>query len=299
MQAMAPRSTSVLGPLHPDLRTNITFKPSELVPSWQEFIVPATDRHGHSKPEALAMPPGMQAEIENIVSSRVFPYRRTGEVWRHAMMRHLAWIRKLEPKMKSSYYGALLAEQEILREELFKQQTEQTFKFQEERLGMLLERGDEDEACMLAFRLYEQMEHLPHTSWKQRFQKRFNRQYAGLVEDGRKLLEIALHQESMVALPEPEPLALLPSFDIDPLPLPYVPAFDYAPILANQGQPLVDFQLPVVVAEFTGPSPAEIVGVMYGLPLVFDEEDDNTLEPQIIACVDWDGCEGDGWVEVA
>lgn len=281
LAAMAPHTESALGPLHASLKTGGNYRLE--MPPWQEFIVPATDTKGHSQFERVAMSPMLAAEIENIVSSRIFPYRRPGEFWRHAAMKMLGWLRAVEPRLasrQSSYYGALLAEQDILKEEAVKQQTEQTFKRQDELLGLLLERGDETEAADLAYRLSQQLDHLPNTSWKQRFVRKFTRQYGDLVEDGRKLAAAArVEYTGQLCLPPLTPLLEAPAVLPVPLPLPPsnvipwpVSAAPAAPVLANGGQPLVDLEpvawhSPVITVEFTGSTPEEIAqSMMFGPP---------------------------------
>lgn len=271
--AMAPRTESALGPLHHSLKGGGNYLPQ--MPSWTEFIVPATDTKGHSNFERVASSPMLSAEIENIVASRMFPYRRPGEFWRHAAMKLLAWLRDLEPRMQSTYYGALLAEQDILKEEQVKQQTEQTIRRQDEQLNLLLERGDEEEAAALAYRLGRQLDHLPDTSWKRRYVRTFTRKYGALAEEGKMLAEAAYfaeNQQPLQLLPVPS-LELVPATGDGeyslPLPIPEQPVWE--PQLANAGQPLVDprpLSCPAVhFAGFTDAAPVTGTDhILFGAP---------------------------------
>jgi len=68
----------------------------------EEFSIPVQDNKGHSARGTFRCPPAWMAEVSNIVATRMFPYKDTSHVLRHALWRHLQWLKNKDDRLKRS-----------------------------------------------------------------------------------------------------------------------------------------------------------------------------------------------------
>jgi len=62
-----------------------------------EFIIPAHDEKEQSIPYSFRAGKRYASVISELVWSRRFPYKTPGDVYRHALDRHLKWLESIEP----------------------------------------------------------------------------------------------------------------------------------------------------------------------------------------------------------
>ncbi len=66
-------------------------------PNAAEFKVSASDAQGHGVPIQFRVPPGMDRQISEIISSKYFPYSTKGDLLRHALKSHLELLVSISP----------------------------------------------------------------------------------------------------------------------------------------------------------------------------------------------------------
>ena len=65
----------------------------------EEFSIPVQDNKGHSARGTFRCPPTWMAIVSNIVATRMFPYKDTSHVLRHALWRHLEWLKNKDSRL--------------------------------------------------------------------------------------------------------------------------------------------------------------------------------------------------------
>lgn len=66
-------------------------------PNAADFKVSASDAQGHGVPIQFRVPPGMDRQISEIISSKYFPYSTKGDLLRHALKSHLELLVSISP----------------------------------------------------------------------------------------------------------------------------------------------------------------------------------------------------------
>jgi len=58
----------------------------------ESFRVGGSDAKGHNVRMFFRTQPGHGHQCDSIIQSKIFPYRRKGDLLRHALHRHLQWL---------------------------------------------------------------------------------------------------------------------------------------------------------------------------------------------------------------
>lgn len=150
-----------------------------------EFKVPASDTKGHSTRMWFRCVPSMGRQVEEIVQSRAFPYRVRGDLLRHALHRHMNWLRSVGPvKTVSGQVDAIL---EIMREEEMNGDFEVVFTTLEKRIDGYLKAGDEREAARLVLMVSGHIKEMPDGFWKGRYEGRLKDRFGDMLKKAAKL----------------------------------------------------------------------------------------------------------------
>lgn len=147
-----------------------------------EWLVPARDNLGQSVRAFFRIPPMMDKAIEIIVNSKVFPFKTRADFHRHAILRELGFLHRLEPRFPRHFLSALHAVLEIVRDDEMRSQMEGVFNGLAARIEAHLQRGDMGEAVRVAALTKSQLLHLEDSAWRRRFMARFNRQFVPLLQ---------------------------------------------------------------------------------------------------------------------
>lgn len=91
------------------------------VDTWSDYIRVAHDANGNSVRLQFRVMPSVEQQINTIVLSRQFPYRRNGDLMRDAVMRHLEFLHKKKLIHPNNLKQIILVE-EIIKEEEFQQE---------------------------------------------------------------------------------------------------------------------------------------------------------------------------------
>lgn len=136
----------------------------------KEFQVPASDQKGHSEMLSVRVPPYMVSEIEQIFASKKFPYRTSSDVIRHAILKHLRWLRSMQP-IDSPYLPMLESMIAVVRE---MEGQERHRKFMDDAWGVirsLAKEGHEEKAREVIHTLLSQAEKMHDPYWSEKYRK--------------------------------------------------------------------------------------------------------------------------------
>lgn len=86
----------------------------------EEFYCRASDKRGHSGQVYVRVPPEVMALVEQVMESKLFPYRTYGDLMRDGMVHRVNFLRsKVENKEIDAALIRVLAIERIIREEEF------------------------------------------------------------------------------------------------------------------------------------------------------------------------------------
>lgn len=146
----------------------------------REFITPAKDSEGHSQQMWVRVNPELSRHISVILHSGWFPYRSTGDVIRHALMRHIRWVESLVPI--PSAFGRLMAVARILEEEEFNTAFEDSMGKLTEMVSKYIGAGQVGRAKALLGQVMNEVKQMPEDEWKEAAVKGIMDRFRGLLE---------------------------------------------------------------------------------------------------------------------
>lgn len=155
-----------------------TFDEYDLQVNPDEFIVPAQDDKGHSAREWVRLQPALEADIDYILASKVFPYRTKSDLLRHAIYRHVKWLHRCKEGMPKHLFVAFEAVLEVLRNEELNQQNEHVFERLRSVMEGYLAHGDTGEAKRVLAIIRSKLQGVQDSAWKKRYTSKLERTYA-------------------------------------------------------------------------------------------------------------------------
>lgn len=156
--------------------TNLT-DPNRI--SWQGFKIPSQDAAGRSERVNFRCQPAHARMVGDIVAGRLWPYRNSGDLYRHALDRHLKFLASIAPI--PSVLRQVDAMMDILREEEFQAEFTTFFEKFQQRVGKLQGQGREQDARALANRLRTYMLDMPEGSWKRYYLDEFEDRFGHFI----------------------------------------------------------------------------------------------------------------------
>jgi len=151
---------------------------------FEEFKVPATDTKGHSDVVRARCPPHISSEIAEVIASRSFPYKTVSSLIRHAVWRHLKWLRDRDPSMRGD-----MAWLEFMLTVI--QKSEKMLEYSavlgelDRVTDLLLKAGDKDEAKRTVLHCVKVIsEGSGKDSWKRKALMHIKKKHAGLISVG-------------------------------------------------------------------------------------------------------------------
>ena len=149
----------------------------------KEFIVPAANDSGSSMPVSFRYPPEYDRIIAKVLSSRRFPYVTRGDVFRHAIDRHLKyllWISKDLPISMS--HIDTMNESIKTQEDMLKYS--RTIEGLHDTVNQLLGLGRQESAKELIASVWNQISLITDRHWKAYFEAKIRERYASLIPSG-------------------------------------------------------------------------------------------------------------------
>lgn len=149
-----------------------------------EFRVPASDTKGHSARQWFRCIPAMAREVEQVLQSKRFPYRTKGDILRHALHRHMAWLSTLEPMVTCT--GQVEAILEIMRDEEMNEDFALVFGKMDELISRHLASGSDREATRLVLTVKQHIDKMPDGFWKDKYSDQLTSKYGKLIKKSSK-----------------------------------------------------------------------------------------------------------------
>lgn len=145
-------------------------KPSNASDDSVEFNQPPSDGKGHSTMLTARIPPYMAMEMEQIFASRKFPYRTESDMVRHAIVRHLRWLRSMQP-IDSPYLPMLEMMMAVVRETDEQNRCRKMLDDAWAAIRSLAKEGHESKARGLIDTLLAQAEKMRDPYWSEKYRK--------------------------------------------------------------------------------------------------------------------------------
>jgi len=150
----------------------------------EEFIVPATDAHGHSSRQWFTCSPGHARETDVILAAKRFPYRTKGDLFRHALDRHLSWLHEQDGNIPSVRQQIEVVK-EVVREAEFQEDFLQTFELMSPLVSRLISENRENEARGMVLRVRHHISQMPDTVHRDRYLMELKTRWGYLLKTDR------------------------------------------------------------------------------------------------------------------
>lgn len=144
-----------------------------------DFRITASDTNGHSARHWFRTIPQMARQIEQVIAGKKFPYRTKGDLLRHALHRHIAWL--AEQDKVTSVYGQVDTIIELMRDEEMASDFSSVFDKLSERISGHLSAGSEGEATRLVRMVQDHIKSMPEGYWRDRYQRQMGERYGHLI----------------------------------------------------------------------------------------------------------------------
>ena len=163
----------------------------------QQFILAASDSQGHSARVFCRVMPGITQQLEYVMQTHAFPYRTKGDILRHALHRHLAWLTTLEP-MKS-VMGQVDAIAEVLREEEQASEFQVSFDRRAARISSFSQQRAEGEARRMVLNVTRLIGGMQDGYWRDKYLAELESRWGYMIEQApRAALVMAKNPENPV-----------------------------------------------------------------------------------------------------
>lgn len=155
-----------------------------------EFRVPGSDTQGNTERIQCRVIPGEYFQMLYLYQSKRFPYRSLGDLFRHAVYRHVRYLSGLELDVKSvtRQVDAMI---EVLVQEEFQQDFMNMFIRTEAVIAKYTAVGANGEARRVLASLVDHMDGMPSGYWQVRYRKELVEKFGHLMDGGetKSLLE--------------------------------------------------------------------------------------------------------------
>ena len=150
----------------------------------ESFRVSGQDTNSHSRRMFFRAQPGHDNAVVSIVQSKVFPYRRKGDLLRHALERHLVWLESLAPIPSVTKQVDVILQ--IIREEEFNSDFVHVFDAVSKTIADYLAKGSSGQAVRVLLELQMTIAAMPDGYWKDQYIAEIERNFGHLVKEAMK-----------------------------------------------------------------------------------------------------------------
>lgn len=163
-----------------DEESNVVEFPGGLDPA--QFRVSGVDSKGHTTRVWASTQPMHKQTLDIIVQSKKFPYRTTGDLIRHALVRHIHWLEKIH-KPLSSVTGALDAMNALLRDAEFRAEFTEYLGRLNKQIKEMVAEGDVPAARRLLLETLRCVDTMPEGYWRDKYIAAIREQHKDLLEN--------------------------------------------------------------------------------------------------------------------
>jgi hypothetical protein len=157
------------------------------------FIIPASDTKGHSRRAQFRTQPGHINMAESIVSSKKFPFKTKGDLYRFALSLALKWLEKQKPVPSTT--AQVDAIMEVMRNEQFSKELRDTIEKLSGQIADLIGNNAEGEASRLVHKVRRLVGDMPEGYWRDRYIKEMSDRFGYMMNKTKRASLTQLNQE--------------------------------------------------------------------------------------------------------
>lgn len=152
--------------------------------NWDYWHIPARGPRGHSSRIQVRVPPELLAQCQNAFNSGHYPYKSIGYMYRHALLRHLNWLRENPDYVDGvgSTINAINAMVKVLREEDFMDDFRGMFDKLEETVSRHRSRGEIDRARQVVMSIWGEVKAMEDEFWRLQYEGELVKRYGELLK---------------------------------------------------------------------------------------------------------------------
>lgn len=154
--------------------------------NWDYWHIPARGPRGHSDRIQCRVAPQLLGQLQKAFQSGNYPYKSIGFMYRHALVRHLNWLRE-HPEYEDgvgSTINAIHAMIKTLREEDFMDEFRSLFEKLDDTVGRHRAQGEVDHARKLVMSIWGEVRGMEDDFWKGQYEGELQRRYRDLLSQG-------------------------------------------------------------------------------------------------------------------
>ena len=153
-----------------------------------EFAIPERDYKGESARALFRAPPSWVTEVSEILAKRMFPYVNASHLYRHALWRHLLWMRDKDSRLAEaiSWMEAFMNNTKSSEK---RRQYGDMIAYMDREVDALVRAGDHLGARRLVFKQLRLVvsSGAGDTTWKRKATKHITNKHAELLRGGASL----------------------------------------------------------------------------------------------------------------
>ena len=150
----------------------------------ESFRVGGSDTKGHNRRLFFRTQPGHGHQADSIIQSKVFPYRRLGDLLRHALHRHLEWLESLAPIPSVTTQVDVILQ--FIRDEEFNSDFMFTFEALTRTIANYLVDGASGQAVRVMMEAQKSIAAMPDGYWKDKYTGALEEKFGYLVKEALK-----------------------------------------------------------------------------------------------------------------
>lgn len=160
---------------------------TESDPSWDEWVIPASDDKGHHSRIYFKAPPSLLGQAQLIIDSKAYPYKSIGYMYRHALVRHYHYLREIAEDGEyrdgvGSTIHAIMAMVSVVRDDEYMEDFRSLFDKLEERKREHLSRGNQTRARQMIMRVWVEIKQMRDDFWRGEFEGELKRRFGELLK---------------------------------------------------------------------------------------------------------------------
>ena len=148
------------------------------------FRVGGSDTKGHNRRMFFRAQPGHAHQVDSVIQSKVFPYRRVGDLLRHALHRHLEWLESLAPIPSVTKQVDVILQ--FIRDEEFNSDFMFTFEALQRTISSYLGEGASGQAVRVMMEAQKSIAAMPDGYWKDKYTAALEEKFGHLVKEALK-----------------------------------------------------------------------------------------------------------------
>jgi len=148
-----------------------------------DFRVPARDDKGHDANISFRCMSQIAGEVSEVIAQRAFNYRTAADLYRHALWRHLQWLKEKDPELRKRMRWVEAVIDIIQTKERF-MELEVITNYLGKTAHHLQQRGEEEARRLVLHVINLICEGEGTTDWKRQYLRRIWKRHRHLLQGG-------------------------------------------------------------------------------------------------------------------